>query len=50
MPAQGRLITESGEQTTMPWTSLERQSDLKTALEGFAPANHPVRQYLFLLK
>jgi len=43
------LIRGSGEKTIMPWTSLERQSDLKAAVEGFAPANHPIRQYLSLL-
>lgn len=45
-----RLISESGEKTIMPWTSLERHSDLKAAIEGFAPANHPIREYLSLLK
>jgi CubicO group peptidase (beta-lactamase class C family) len=44
------LIRESGEKTIMPWTSLERHSDLKAAVEGFAPANHPIRKYLSLLK
>jgi hypothetical protein len=44
------LIRESGEKTIMPWTSLERHSDLKTAVEGFAPANHPIRKYLSLLQ
>lgn len=43
------LIRESGEKTIMPWTSLERHSDLKAAVEGFAPANHPIRKQLFLL-
>jgi hypothetical protein len=43
------LITESGEKTIMPWTSLERHSDLKAAVEDFAPANHPMRKYLPLL-
>jgi hypothetical protein len=43
------LIRESGEKTIMPWTSLERHSDLKAAVEGFAPANHPLRKYLSLL-
>jgi hypothetical protein len=45
-----RLIKESGEKTIMPWTSLERHSDLKAAVESFAPANHPIRKYLSLLK
>ncbi len=44
------LIKESGEKTIMPWTSLERHSDLKAAVEGFAPANHPMRRYLSLLR
>jgi hypothetical protein len=44
------LIKESGEKTLMPWTSLERHSDLKTAVESFAPANHPLRRYLSLLR
>ena len=43
------LIRESGEKTIMPWTSLERHSDLKAAVESFAPANHPIRKYLPLL-
>jgi hypothetical protein len=45
-----RLITESGEKTLMHWTPLERHSDLKAAVEKSAPANHPIRQYLSLLK
>ena len=44
------LIRESGEKTIVPWTSLERHSDLKAAVESFAPANHPIRKYLSLLK
>jgi hypothetical protein len=44
------LIREAGEKTIMPWTSLERRSDLKAAVEGFAPANHPIRKYLSLLR
>ena len=44
------LISESGEKTIMPWTSLERHSDLKAAVEGFAPADHPLHRYLSLLK
>jgi len=44
------LIRESGEKTIMPWTSLERPSDLKAAVEVFAPANHPIRKYLSLLR
>jgi hypothetical protein len=44
------VIRESGEKTIMPWTSLERHSDLKAAVESFAPANHPIRKYLALLK
>jgi len=44
------LITESGEKTRMHWTPLERHSDLKAAVENFAPANHPIRQHLSLLK
>ncbi len=41
-----QLIRESGEKTIMPWTSLERHSDLKAAVEAFAPANHPIRKHL----
>jgi hypothetical protein len=44
------LIRQSGEKTIMPWTSLERHSELKAAVEGFAPANHPIRSWLSLLK
>lgn len=43
------LITESGEKTRMHWTPLERHSDVKAAVEKFAPANHPIRKYLPLL-
>jgi CubicO group peptidase (beta-lactamase class C family) len=43
------LIRESGEKTLVPWTSLERHSDLNAAVESFAPANHPIRKYLSLL-
>ena len=44
------LIKESGEKTRMHWTPLERHSDVKAAVEDFAPANHPIRKYLSLLK
>jgi len=44
------LISESGEKTIMPWTGLERHSDLKAAVENFAPATHPIRKYLSLLQ
>lgn len=44
------LLQESGEKTRMHWTPLERHADLKAAVENFAPANHPIRQYLSLLK
>jgi hypothetical protein len=44
------LIKESGEKTIMPWSSLERQSDLKAAVESCAPASHPLRKYLPLLR
>jgi hypothetical protein len=44
------LIRESGEKTIMRWTGLERHSDLKAAVESFAPADHPIRKYLPLLK
>src|SRR5258708_28601801 len=44
------VIRESGEKTIMPWTSLERHFDLKAAVESFAPANHPMRKRLSLLK
>jgi hypothetical protein len=44
------LIRESGEKTLMHWTPLERHSDLKAAVKSFAPANHPIRKFLSLLK
>jgi hypothetical protein len=44
------LISESGEKTMMPWTNLERHSDVKSAVENSAPANHPIRKYLSLLQ
>lgn len=44
------LIKESGEKTIMPWSSLERHADLKSAVEGCAPPHHPLRNYLSLLK
>lgn len=44
------LITESGEKLRMHWTPLERHADLKTAVEKLSPANHPIRQYLPLLR
>lgn len=44
------LIRESGEKTLMHWTPLERHSDLKAAVEEFAPADHPIRKYLSLLR
>lgn len=43
------LIRESGEKTILPWTGLERHSDLKAAVEALAPANHPLRKYVALL-
>ncbi len=44
------LTNESGERTILPWTGLERHSDLKAAVEAFAPANHPIRDFLSLLR
>lgn len=44
------LTRESGEKTFMPWTDFERHSEVKAAVEGFAPAHHPIRKYLALLK
>src|SRR6185436_20062262 len=44
------LIKKSGEKTRMHWTPLERHSDLKAAVENFAPANHPIRKHLSLLR
>ena len=44
------LIRDSGEETLMRWTGLERHSDLKAAVTNFAPPNHPLRKYLSLLK
>ena len=44
------VIQASGEKTRMHWSPLERHADVKAAVEKFAPANHPIRQYLPLLK
>ena len=44
------LIKESGEKTRLHWSPLERHSDVKAAVEKFAPANHPIRKYLPLLR
>ena len=44
------LIRESGEKTLMHWTPLEKHSDVKAAVENFAPANHPIRERLSLLR
>lgn len=44
------LIQESGDKTLMPWTGLERPADLKAAVEQFAPADHPIREHLLLLR
>jgi hypothetical protein len=44
------LIQESGEKTIMPWTGLEQPADLKATVENFAPADHPIREHLFLLR
>ncbi|HWD20874.1 MAG TPA: DUF3887 domain-containing protein [Verrucomicrobiae bacterium] len=44
------LIRESGEKMIMHWTPLERHAELKAVVERFAPANHPLRKYLSLLK
>jgi hypothetical protein len=44
------LIKESGEKTLMHWTPLERHSELEAAVESFAPANHPIRKFLSLLR
>lgn len=44
------LIRESGEKTIMHWTPLERHPELKAAVESFAPADHPIRKYLSLLR
>ena len=44
------LIRESGEKTILPWTSLERPADLKVAVENYAPADHPIRKHLPLLR
>jgi hypothetical protein len=44
------LIKDSGEKTIMPWTGLEHHSELKAAVESCAPSNHPIRNYLSLLK
>ena len=44
------VIQQSGEKTRMHWTPLERHSDLKAAVEEFAPANHPIRNHLSLLR
>jgi hypothetical protein len=44
------LIRETGEKMIMPWTSLGRRAEVRAAVEKFAPANHPLRQQLVLLK
>jgi hypothetical protein len=44
------LIKESGEKTILPWTGLERHSDLRASVERCAPANHPIRHHLSLLR
>jgi hypothetical protein len=44
------LIRKSGEKLIMPWTGLERHSELRAAVERFAPTNHPIRNYLSLLR
>lgn len=44
------LITESGEKMRMHWTPLERHAEVKSAVETFAPANHPIRNHLPLLR
>jgi len=44
------LIRDSGDKTLMHWTPLERHSDLKAAVENCAPANHPIREFLPLLR
>lgn len=44
------LIRESGEKTIMPWSSLEKHAELWAAVDSFAPANHPIRKYLSLLR
>jgi hypothetical protein len=44
------LIRDSGEKALMHWTPLERHSDLKAAVESFAPTNHPIHKYVSLLK
>jgi hypothetical protein len=44
------LIRASGEKTLMHWTPLERHSDLKAAVEEFAPVDHPLRGFLSLLR
>lgn len=44
------LIRKSGEKTRMHWSPLERHSDVKAAVEKFAPPNHPIREHLSLLR
>ena len=44
------LIKESGEKMRMHWTPLGRHSDLKAAVENYAPPDHPIRRHLSLLK
>jgi CubicO group peptidase (beta-lactamase class C family) len=44
------LIKESGEKAAMHWSPLERHSDVKAAIETFAPADHPIREHLSLLR
>jgi len=44
------LIPETGEKTILPWTGLERHVELKAAVERFAPADHPIRDHVSLLR
>lgn len=44
------LIQPAAPKTLMPWTSLENHHTLKSVIDQHAPPNHPIRQYLPLLK
>jgi len=45
-----RLVRKTGEKMIIPWTSLEHPAELRSAVETFAPPDHPIRKHLDLLK
>ncbi len=44
------LIPKTGDKTILPWTGLERHADLKAAVERCAPPDHPIREFVPLLR